>query len=155
MALLKIKSVRDYFTPEERERLTEAVKEMELKTSAEIRIHIERKCQGDPLDRAAYIFGKLGMHKTALRNGVLIYLAIENHQFAFIGDRGINAVVPPNFWTDLKLKAQKYFSEGQFTQGLLELLEEIGTYLQKFFPYKENDINELPDEISFKDKPSK
>ena len=155
MAFLKIKSVRDYFTPEERERLTEALKEMELKTSAEIRIHLEKKCPSDPLDRAAYIFGKLGMHKTALRNGILLYVALEDHKFAFIGDVGINAVVPPNFWTDLRQKAQKYFSEGLYTQSLLEVIEETGLYLQKFFPYNKNDINELPDEISFEDRPSK
>jgi uncharacterized membrane protein len=89
-----------FFTKEEQAKVLSAVKEAEGETSGEIRVHIETRCSGDVLDRAAWVFGKLGMHKTALRNGVLFYLAVEDRKFAIIGDAGINAKVPIDFWDD-------------------------------------------------------
>ena len=41
-----------------------AIKEAEKATSGEIRVHIETISDGDVLDRAAWIFKKIGMHKT-------------------------------------------------------------------------------------------
>jgi uncharacterized membrane protein len=68
----------DFFTQEEKDNIKKAVQEAELNTSGEIRVHIEKDCKIDVLDRAAYIFDKLDMQKTEQRNGVLFYLAIEN-----------------------------------------------------------------------------
>ena len=83
------KSARDFFSPQEEEEIRQAVMSAELDTSGEIRVHIENTCSGDVMDRAAYIFKKLGMNKTAQRNGVLIYLAVKNRRFAILGDQGI------------------------------------------------------------------
>ena len=96
----------------------------ELDTSGEIRVHIESVCKGDVLDRAAYIFKKLGMSKTAQRIGVLIYLAVRNRKFAIIGDRGIHNKVPPDFWDTIKLKMLDYFRESKFSDGLIYAITE-------------------------------
>ena len=93
----------DFFTSEQKAQILDAIKNAELNTSGEIRIHIEGKCREDVLDRAAFIFKKLNMHKTKLRNGVLFYLAINDHKFAILGDAGINAVTPENFWDQIKI----------------------------------------------------
>lgn len=146
------KSAQSWFTEEERKRIERAIRDAELETSGEIRVHIEKRCPGDVLDRAAFIFEKLGMHKTEKRNGVLIYLAVESRKFAFIGDAGIHAVVPEGFWDNLKMKALVYFREDRFTDGLVEVIGEIGHYLQKHFPIQKDDVNELPNEISFGDE---
>ena len=84
------KSARNFFTEEEKENIKLSIKNAELDTSGEIRVHVENKCKGEVLDRAAYVFDKLKMNKTELRNGVLFYLAIKNRKFAIIGDSGIN-----------------------------------------------------------------
>ncbi len=149
--LKTFKPAKNWFTGEERQRIERAIRDAELETSGEIRVHIEVRCPGDVLDRAAYIFEKLSMHKTEKRNGVLIYLAVESRKFAFIGDVGINAVVPKDFWEQLKLKALVYFREGKFTDGLVEVVGEIAHYLKKYFPIQKDDRNELPNEISFGD----
>jgi uncharacterized membrane protein len=86
-----------FFTAEQQAVILAAVREAEGETSGEIRVHIETSFKGDVLDRAAWIFGKLGMQKTALRNGVLFYLAVEDRKFAIIGDGGIHAKVPEGF----------------------------------------------------------
>ena len=138
-----------FFTAEQKKRILNAIQNAELDTSGEIRVHIEKSCAGDVLDRAAYIFGKLNMHKTELRNGVLFYLAYENRKFAFIGDKGIHAVVPEDFWEGLKMKALIRFREGDFTEGLVEAIAATGEKLKSFFPHKRDDVNELKDEISF------
>ena len=121
----------------------------ELDTSGEIRIHIENTCSGEVLDRAAFVFKQLGMNKTARRNGVLIYLAVKNRRFAIIGDSGIHKVVPENYWDDIKAKMLNHFRENHFTEGLIEAISSTGMHLKTHFPHQLNDVNELPDEISF------
>ncbi|MEI8046997.1 MAG: TPM domain-containing protein [Bacteroidota bacterium] len=139
----------NFFTKEQQEDIRVAIMNAELDTSGEIRVHIENTCKGDSLDRALVVFNKLGMEKTAGRNGVLIYLAVKNRKFAIIGDEAIHAVVTEVFWDSVKNKMMNQFRENQFTQGLVEAITETGLQLKKYFPYKTDDVNELSDEISF------
>ena len=129
--------------------IEQAIKEAELNTSGEIRVHIESKCPQDPLQRAVYIFNYLKMFNTQARNGVLIYVAVESRKFAIIGDAGINKVVPDNFWNSIKENMGAAFSQGKYIDGLVEAIREAGVSLKRYFPYQSDDINEQPDEISF------
>jgi uncharacterized membrane protein len=138
-----------FFTKEQQAQILASVKEAELETSGEIRVHIESSVDGDVLDRAAWLFKKLGMHKTADRNGVLFYLAVKDRKFAIIGDAGINAKVPVGFWNDVSELLQKNFREGKFSEGLSEGILLAGKHLKTHFPHALDDANELPDEISF------
>ena len=138
-----------FFTKEQQAQILAAVREAEKATSGEIRVHIETFCREDVLDRAAWIFRKLGMHKTAERSGVLFYLAVSDRKFAVLGDAGINSKVPAGFWNDVKELLQNKFREGKFTEGLSEGIILAGAHLKKHFPHRKDDINELPDEISF------
>lgn len=138
-----------FFTKEQQAQILASVKEAENATSGEIRVHIETSFKGDVLDRAAWVFKKLGMHKTAERNGVLFYLAVSDRKFAIIGDAGINAKVTSTFWDEVSLLLQKNFKEGKFTEGLSEGIIHAGLQLKTYFPHRIDDVNELPDEISF------
>jgi len=138
-----------FFTREQQAQILASVREAEKSTSGEIRVHIETSCPEDVLDRAAWIFKKLGMHKTAERNGVLFYLAVVDKKFAIIGDAGINAKVPSGFWDAIKELLQTNFRDGKFTEGLSEGIIRAGIQLKTHFPYSKDDINELSDEISF------
>lgn len=143
------KNASDFFNQEEKEDIKQAVMNAELDTSGEIRVHVENNCPGDVLDRAAYIFNKLGMKQTDERNGVLIYLSINHRKFAIIGDAGINAKVPENFWDHIKDEMLVNFRESKFAKGLITAINKSGEQLKQFFPHQKNDINELSDEISF------
>jgi len=143
------KSIKNQFSKEQRDDIRQAILNAELDTSGEIRVHIEDTCEGEVMDRAADIFKKLKIHKTEKRNGVLFYLALRNRKFAILGDLGINAVVSEDYWDDIKVKLLNHFREGQYTEGLVEGISLVGTRLKKHFPYRTDDINELPDEISF------
>lgn len=142
-------SVSKFFSEEEKQQITDAIKSAELNTSGEIRLHVEGKCKGDVLDNAAYWFEKLEMHKTEQRNGVLIYLAVDDHKFAILGDAGIDAKVPENFWDEIKGFMLAKFRNGQFADGLSEAILRAGEQLKLHFPYQTDDVNELSDEISF------
>lgn len=139
----------NFFTRQEKEQIKAAVKEAELSTSGEIRVHIDNRCKEDVMDRAAWWFAKLNMHETELRNGVLFYLAIKDQKFAILGDAGINALTPDDFWDRIKEKMLSHFSEGAFALGLQEGILMAGQALKKHFPFLEGDVNELSDEISF------
>ncbi len=141
-----------FFTPEEQVLILRAIKEAETNTSGEIRVHIESKCKEDVLDHAAYFFEKLNMHETKLRNGVLIYLAVDDRKFAILGDVGINQVTSETFWDEIKEEMLILFREQKFTEGLIIGIKMIGEALKVNFPYQNDDVNELSDEISFGEK---
>jgi uncharacterized membrane protein len=143
--------MKDFITEADKKSIVDAIKEAELNTSGEIRVHIESSCKGDVLDRAAHLFKKLQMHKTEQRNGVLFYLAYKDRKFAILGDGGINRKVPENFWDMIKEKMTVKFKEGKFAEGLAEGIKESGEQLKTHFSYQSDDVNELSDEISFGD----
>jgi uncharacterized membrane protein len=142
-------NIQKYFTAENQLQIANAIRVAEMNTSGEIRLHIEKYCKGDVLDQAAYVFGKLEMHKTKLRNGVLFYLAVEDHKFAILGDAGINQKVPEDFWDKTKELVLSKFREGNITEGLTSGILMAGEQLKAHFPYLENDKNELTNDISF------
>lgn len=133
------------------DRITEAIGDAERDTSGEIRVHIEKHCPIDVMDRSVEVFANLHMHQTRQRNGVLIYVACKDHKFAIIGDAGLNARVGPGFWQEEKQLLALYFSKSQFTEGLCAAIAKVGEALKQFFPYRPDDINELPDDISYGD----
>ena len=142
-------SVHKYFTEENKLKITNAIRVAETNTSGEIRVHIENHCSGDVLDRAAYIFGKLEMQKTELRNGVLFYLAVKDHKFAILGDGGINAKVEEDFWESTKDLVIGKLKDGLYAEALADGIIKAGEKLKEHFPYQSDDVNELSDEISF------
>lgn len=144
--------IYDIFDDDAQEIMEEAIRTAELNTSGEVRIHIDNKCKEDLMDRAAFIFEELDMHQTELRNGVLFYFALQNKKFAILGDGGINAKVPETFWDDIRDEMAALFKEGKFVEGLTHGVNRAGEQLKTFFPYQSDDINELPNEISFGSK---
>lgn len=139
----------EFFTREQQSQIRAAIKQAEQNTSGEIRVHIETSLSGDVLDRAAWIFKKIGMHKTESRNGVLFYLAVANKKFSVIGDWAINRKVAPDFWDATRKIVEKHFREEKYCDGLVEGILLIGNQLKEHFPHQKDDINELPNEISY------
>ncbi|MNX73125.1 hypothetical protein D3C86_1045100 [compost metagenome] len=140
--------VEDFLTKEEEQEIVEAIRMAEKNTSGEIRVHIEKTTSKDPFDRALEVFHELRMDETELQNGVLIYLAVEDHHFVICGDKGINDVVPNDFWDCTKDIMRTHFKNGNFKQGLIDGILRAGEQLRKHFPWIEGDANELSNEIS-------
>lgn len=138
-----------FISKEEQGEIVRAIAGAESSTSGEIRVHIESKCGSNPVERAVYVFNYLKMYKTKERNGILIYVAYKSRKFAIIGDAGINERVPAGFWDKIREQMSLSFSKGAFTEGICNAIRETGESLKAYFPYKSDDINEQPDEISF------
>jgi uncharacterized membrane protein len=140
------------FKTEEQELIANTIAEAEKATSGEIRIAIEKHCSGSAFERATQYFAELGMDKTAQRNGVLIYLASDDKKFAIIGDRGIDSVVPDDFWETTQVAMKAHFLSGNLAEGIIAGVSLAGEKLALFFPYQNGDVNELPNDIVFMDK---
>lgn len=143
-------STKTFFTESQVAAIGAAITAAEEKTSGEIRVHLDKKCSTDPIVAAEKWFGKLKMHKTDLRNGVLIYLAIDSQVFAIYGDKGINEKVPAGFWNEISKDMESSFRQGKFAEGLIEAIHKAGDQLIHFFPRSGNDKNELTNDISYK-----
>lgn len=140
--------IEDFLSAEEEQEIIEAIRIAEKNTSGEIRVHIEKTSKTDVFNRALEVFHYLKMDNTKLQNGVLIYVAVEDKTFVIYGDKGINDVVPKDFWDSTKNVMQSHFKNGNFKKGLIDGILKAGEQLETYFPWKHGDIDELPNEIS-------
>ncbi len=139
---------KNFFTADEQRRITGAVAAAEKVTSGEIRVHLARRAGSNPYEAAVSVFERLGMHRTAARNGVLIFLGLKEKRFAIIGDQGIDKNVPDDFWEETSRVMAGHFRRGDFAGGIVAGITSAGAKLAAFFPWQEDDVNELSDEIS-------
>jgi uncharacterized membrane protein len=142
---------REFFTAEEKQQLIDAIQKAEQRTSGEVRLFIESKCRFvDAMDRAKEIFLQLGMDKTELRNATLIYVAMDDHQAAILGDEGIHQKVGEEYWKKEVAKMLMQFRNEHLVDGICLAISDLGEALYQHFPYNsDTDKNELPDEIVF------
>ena len=141
----------DFFSPQDKEQIVDAIKKAEHKTSGEIRVYIESDCNHtNAIDRAIEIFEDLEIYKTKQRNGVLVYVAIKARKLAIYGDQGIYESVGKEFWDAQVEKMVHFFNKNDYAEGIATIVKEIGDALRKHFPYDaQKDVNELPDDIVF------
>jgi uncharacterized membrane protein len=142
---------KEFFTKEERQRIVDAVRNAERRTSGEVRVFVEGRCPYmDAMDRAVQVFYKLGMQKTADRNAVIIYVALKDHQLAVYGDEGIHAKVGQEYWGTEVAQMISSFNRENYAEGIRQCVDDIGEALHTYFPFDhDTDKNELPDEIVF------
>ena len=142
-------TAEEFLTPEEEKRIIEAIKEAENNTSGEIRVHLESKNNEKPSMQYVWkVFNKIGMTKTKASNGVLLYVDVNHRTFTIIGDKGINNIVPDDFWQEITDAVIEKFKINQYAEGLIVGILAVGKKLKDFFPYQSDDVNELPDDIS-------
>jgi uncharacterized membrane protein len=144
-------SIEGFLTDEQERRIIRAIANAENRTSGEIRLHIEPHCQGDPLVRAARIFHELGMDETKRQNGVLIYIATDDHKAAVYAGKGIHEQVEDGFWSDVLNIILGHFRKEDYEAGIIEAVSKVGHKLKELFPFRKGDQNELSDEISYQD----
>lgn len=140
--------VENFLTAGEEAEIVEAIRLAEKETSGEIRVHIEKTSNGDAFERAKEVFHLLKMDETRLKNGVLIYLAVDDKSFVICGDKGIDDAVAYNFWDTTKDAMAAQFKNGNFKQGLIDGIRKAGAELQHYFPCEDDDKDELSNEIS-------
>jgi len=139
---------KEFLSQLDHDRIVRAIKEAEAKTSGQIRVFVQRgELAGDPVMAAQKQFHKLGMQATKERNGILIFVLPRARKFAVIGDEGIHQKCGDEFWQQLVEKMRAHFQKGNFTDALVEAVEEAGRVLARYFPKTSGAQNELSDEI--------
>jgi len=141
-----------FLSAKEEKQIVLAIKKAEKNTSGEIRVHIDEISETEVFKRAKEAFIALSMDKTQNRNGVLFYVSVKDREFAICGDVGIDKVTPDDFWNDIKDTVLDHFKRSEFVVGLVKGIKLAGESLKKYFPYKDDDIDELSDEISYETK---
>lgn len=139
---------KNLFSEDEKNRIVQAIREAESRTSGEIVVRLERRHEGTILEHAKKVFDKIGMSKTKHRNGVLIFLSLQGQEFAILGDQGIHDHVGNRFWEETVAHLKEAFSKQDFAGGMVNVILEIGEELKKYFPHNKNDANELPDVVT-------
>ncbi len=141
----------DFFSPQQKSLITNAIQQAETNTSGEIRVFIESKCAYvNAIDRAKELFEQLNMYHTADRNAVLVYIAIKHRQLAIWADEGIHQQLGSSFWQQQVNTMIYHFNSNDYAEGIASIVTDIGTALTQHFPYdKVNDVNELPNDIVF------
>ena len=147
MALLDAKPVSSILSSAGRERVAAAVATAEARTSAEIAIVITPYCWGDIHHKAARLFRKHGLHQTRRHNAVMIMVVTKNREFLIYGDRGINALVGPDYWWDVRDELAEFLQRGQAADGLIAAVARIGEKLATHFPKGNDDTNEVADDV--------
>lgn len=145
------KHPKKFFSPEEQRQIVHEIIQAEKKTTAEIRVHLDRHAGKDVMKKAEEIFFRLGMNQTKHRNGILIYLATDQRKFAVLGDEGIHRLVPEGYWEGLKDEMQQFFKESRYGEGLCLGIRRMGDKLENHFPAERGEPNELPNEVSERD----
>jgi len=151
MAFSPFAKRKAFFSHEEQERIVNAIRQAEQQTSGEIRVYTESRCRFvDPLDRAAEIFWGLKMDMTKDRNGVLVYIAMKDRQFAILADQGIHEKVGQAFWNEEVSVMKKHFINALPADAIEAVITDVGRALRTHFPYdRATDKNELPDDLVF------
>lgn len=140
--------VEKFLSDDDEQEIVRAILQAERNTSGEIRVHIESHTRLDHFTRAQEVFHVLKMDNTKDENGVLIYVAVNDRKFAIVGDKGINKVVPNDFWDTTKDAIQHQFKQGNFKQGIIDGILSAGKELETHFPWQHGNQNELSDEVS-------
>lgn len=144
--------IYSYFSDDDFLLISDKIKEMESRTSGEIRVSMyseEIKGKEMPGIRtlAEKEFVRLNMHKTRDKTGILIYLNLQLRQFYILADTGINEKVEQSRWDAIRDGIQKDFANGKYTRGILTGIEEVGGILSEHFPIKADDTNEISNEV--------
>ena len=145
---MSIATAEDFLSETDRQRVSAAIRAAEMRTSGEIRVHLEDHIEDDVLDHAAFVFEELDMHKTKDRNGVLIYVSVSDRKVAVIGDKGINERVPEHFWNDVLGVLRSRFAAGSPADGICEAVGMVGEKLVEFHPHQRDDRDELSNDVS-------
>lgn len=141
---------RFFFSQKEKDEIEQAIRTLEQKTSAELRVHVEsRRKNIELMVQAREAFERLGMTQTNHRNGVLFFICSDSREFVILGDTLIDKEVPKDFWSETASQTVKLFRQEKMVEGVTQTIFKIGELLKGYFPCRFDDKNELSDGISF------
>jgi hypothetical protein len=146
-------STRRHFTDAVDAAIESAIGTAESRCTGEIRFVIETALDipelgagVTPRERAGQVFAQLHVWDTELRNGVLIYVLVADRDVEIVADRGAAARISPEEWEAACRVIESHFREGRFKEGALAGVERVGGLLERKFPSRTGNRDELPNQ---------
>ena len=141
-----------YLTEADLNKIKDEVAKVELSTSGEIRLSLREKRRFweklyKPHELAVKDFEKLGMADTKDKTGIMIFIIFGERYYDILADEGIYEKIPDETWNGLEAKLKEEFIRGSYLNGIMHIVEQMGSVLSLEFPRKADDVNELPDEV--------
>ncbi|NOY10254.1 MAG: hypothetical protein GXP33_15580 [Spirochaetes bacterium] len=88
-------------------------------------------------------FYREGLQHTRDRTGILIYISVFERLAYVLADEGINAKVNPDVWQEVVDIVVSSIKEHKQADGICRAVKKCGELVQKNFPIKSDDTNEL------------
>ena len=99
--------------------------------------------------RAIRAFYEKGLYRTTDETGVLIFISLLERKVWILGDRGINARIRPESWSELAAQLAAGIRSGNACSTLCAVIDACGVELGRHFPKKPGRGNELSDEVIY------
>ena len=148
MALVFRRHQKDFLARLDVAALEAAIREAERATTGEIRVAVLPRVRGSLARAVKPAAERLGMTRTAGRNGVLILVDPARRAFLVWGDTAIHERVGEAFWKGVAAAIEERFRAGDFTVGLVRGIEAAGRALAEHFPCGSGpNANELSDGV--------
>ncbi len=99
------------------------------------------------LRRAREAFFEHGVYKTRDRSGVLVFISELEHRVVLLGDEGIHARVQVTGWQDHVRHIVEAIRARRPTDGVHQVIRDLGEVLSREFPRREDDRDELSNRV--------
>lgn len=151
--------INKFINEEEKSAIKESVRLAESRTSGEIKVLVVGSCNKPwPFmsdkkaiyRRAVKEFSAMQIGKTADHTGILIMLSLKERKVQVLADKKINDKVTQDTWSKAVEIIVNNIKQNNQAQGIIQAVEFVGNILAQHFPRKQDDINELSDEIEIK-----
>lgn len=96
---------------------------------------------------AAAVFLEQGLAGVSARNGVLLFVALAEHQVEVIADKQVYERVDPRAWTEIVGDFTSAVKRGDVADGYVAALRRLGALLEDAYPRGADDVNEIADRL--------
>jgi putative membrane protein len=98
-------------------------------------------------ERAVRAFFEKRLYKTRDETGVLIFISLLERKVWILGDRGIDKKISHSAWQGFVKELTLGIREKNACAALCKVISLIGIELELHFPRRNDDVNELSDEL--------
>jgi putative membrane protein len=106
-----------------------------------------REMQEEVYQRSLEVFYENKVSMTRDRTGIMIFISLLERKVEVLADCGINEKVESNYWNDLVQALSSQISKGNMIDGVVSSIKTCGEKLTTSFPAKDDDTNEITDEL--------